>query len=197
VFADENDQVWLTGSVKWKATDSLLLKLAEQFRYKDEAHTYRHTDLGVGYALNKNWSVIGTYRYVEKKNTAGEWQGCDGILFDVENTVKGKGVELKSRIRLAYFDPNYNEDCSTDFRPKFTLSPAKGTTGWKMKPYVADEIMYGFDEDRLYRNRLSVGLKFKPVNLLSVDLFVMQECTEKTGGWIENWNSGLSATFTF
>ena len=197
VAADEQDQVWLTGSVKGGLTDRLTLKVAEQIRYKDEDYFYRHTDLGVGYKLNRNWSVCGTFRYVEKKNKADEWLGCDGYLLDVINTMKGRGVQLKSRMRLSYFDPNYDADCSTDFRPRFDLMPAKGLTSWTLKPYLADEVMIDLKEANLYRNRVIAGLKASPVQLLTLDLFVMQECTQKNEQWTEHWNSGLSLTLNF
>ena len=57
--------------------------------------------------------------------------------------------------------------------------------------------MYNLDEYLLYRNRLSFGLKCKPLKQLSLNLFVMQERTEKSHEWVENWNSGLSATLSF
>lgn len=197
VRADENDQYWLTGTVKYKMTDHVSFKIAEQTRYKDEDHTYRHTDLGLGYSLNESWTVGGAFRYVEKKNKSGAWQGCDGYLLDLVHKAKRYGVQLKSRMRLSYFDPNYNADCSTDFRPRFDLSPASGFTKWKLAPYLADEVMFDLEEKDLYRNRVIVGLKARPVKQLSLDLFLMQECTKKNNRWAENWNSGLAATLSF
>jgi hypothetical protein len=197
VFADENDQVWMTGTVKYKLNDPVSIKFARQVRWKNEDHYYSHTDLGIGYALNKGWSVGGAFRYIEKKNKRGAWQSCDGYLLDLVHKAKGRGLHVKSRLRLSYFDPNYNADCSTDFRPRFDLSPANGFTEWKLKPYVADEVMFDVEEKNLYRNRLIVGLKAQPFKSLSLDIFVMQERTETGGDWAENWNSGLAATVSF
>lgn len=103
--ADENDQTWLTGTVKWKATEHVSFKLGEQFRYRDENRYWRRTDLGIGYAFNKTWSIGATYRYVEKQNKSGDWQECDGYLLDINHTAKGFGAKLKSRMRVCYFDP--------------------------------------------------------------------------------------------
>ncbi len=196
-MADEKDQFWLGGTVKWKATDHWSLKVAEQTRFRDETQYYKHTDLGVGVALNKSWAVNATYRSVEKENSKGDWQHTDGYLLDAVNTARGLGAELKSRMRLACFDPEIDADSSTDFRPRFDLSPAKTFTDWKLKPYAADELMFSFKEGSLYRNRLILGLKAAPVSHLSVNLFVMQECTESGDSWAENWNTGLSATLSF
>lgn len=195
--ADENDQIWMTGAVKDKVTERVFLKAAEQIRYKDEGRYYNHADLGIGYVLNKEWAFAGTFRYIEKKSKTGVWQSCDGYLLDLKHKAKGRGMHLKSRFRFSYFDPNYSADCSTDFRPRFDLSPASGFTQWKLKPYLAEELMFDLEEKNLYRNRLIVGLKATPARQLSLDLFVMQERTENNGSWSENWNSGLSATFSF
>jgi hypothetical protein len=195
--ADENDQYWLTGGIKGGLTSNLTLKVSSQQRYRDEDHYYKHMDYGVDYKLSKNWSVCGTFRDQSVKSSKGEWRTTSGYLFDVVNSTKGLGMELKSRMRFTYFDPHFCADCSTDFRPRFDLLPAKGFTLWKLKPYVADEIMYNFDDSNLYRNRLSFGLKCNPMKKLTLDLSLMNEKTETNGAWSENWNTCLAATWLF
>jgi len=195
--ADENDQVWLTATVKAGLTSNLTIKVASQQRWRDENHYYRHMDYGANYKLNSSWSVAATFRDQAVKNKKGVWQTCSGYLFDVVNSTKAYGMELKSRMRLTYFDPHYSADCSTDFCPRFDLMPAKGFTSWKLKPYVADEVMYRMDDSNWYRNRLSFGVKCSPVKALSLDLSLMNERTETNDAWAENWNTGLVATWSF
>ncbi len=195
--ADENDQAWLTGGVKYTLTDQLSLKAAEQARFRDESQYYRHTDLGVGYKMSRSWSAAGTFRLLDKKSSSGDWKRSNGYLLDVIHTAGVLGAELKSRMRLAVFDPQYDADSTSDLRPRFDLSPAKALTGWKLKPYVADELMVSLDERELYRNRLIAGLKCRPCSHLALDLFVMNEQTEKNEKWSENWNTGLAATLSF
>jgi hypothetical protein len=195
--ADENDQVWLTATVKAGLTSNLTLKVASQQRWRDADHTYRHMDYGADYKINSSWSVAATFRDQMVKNKKGVWQSCSGYLFDGVHSMKGYGIELKSRMRLTYFDPHYSADCTTEFRPRFDLMPAQGLTSWKLKPYVADEIMYNLEEGHLYRNRVSVGLKCSPLKALMIDLSLMNERTETNGEWAENWNPCLAATWSF
>ncbi|MGE4487980.1 MAG: DUF2490 domain-containing protein [Kiritimatiellales bacterium] len=204
--ADENDQYWMTGSLSGKLTDKITVKIAGQTRFKDETHYYRHTDFGLSFKLGKGWSISPTFRDVEQKTGGSDnWKSQSGYILDFSNKYKVNaiGMALSSRFRFCNFDNNYNDDSSTDFRPKFTVSSAKGYTSWKLTPYIADEIMYKFDEtgknEGLYRNRVSVGMKFSPIKNLSLDLSIMNEQTESKSNsqWAENWNTCLSAGYKF
>lgn len=195
--ADEKDQFWLAGMVKAGVTSNLTVKVATQQRFRDEDHYYRHVDYGAAYKLNRSWSLGATFRDQMVKNKKGEWLSCNGYLFDVVNSSRGFGLELKSRMRVTYFDPHYCADCSSDFRPRFDLLPAKGFTSWKVKPYIADEVMYNFDDSNVYRNRVWVGLKCNPVKALCLNLSLMNEKTETEGAWAENWNTCLAASWSF
>lgn len=195
--ADENDQTWLTATVKGGLNDNLSLKFSGQNRYRDDDHYYRHFDYGIEYKVTKSWSVTGTYRDQIVKSKTGQWRTTAGYMLDINNSLKQFGAELKSRLRFTYFDPRYDADSTMDFRPRFDLLPAKGVTAWDVKPYVADEMMYNFDESNFYRNRLSFGLRCAPIKPLTVDLSLMQEVTETDEKWAENWNPCLAATWSF
>ncbi len=197
VRADENDQTWLTATVKGSLNDNLSLKFSGQNRYRDDDHYYRHFDYSAEYKMTKSWSVAGIYRDQIVKSKSGQWRTTAGYMLDINNSMKQFGMELKSRMRFTYFDPHYAADSTTDFRPRFDLLPAKGFTAWSLKPYVADEMMYNFDESNFYRNRLSFGLKFNPASPLTIDLSLMHEVTETNEKWAENWNPCLAATYSF
>lgn len=196
-FSGEKDQAWMTLGLKYGVTDKIKLKVAEQIRYKDEHEYYKHTDLGVDYKFNKTWTLGALYRLQRVDKGSATDQRCDGICVDLTHTAKGHGLQLKSRMRMTYADPDYDAECSSDFRPCFTLSPIKGFTSLNLKPFVADEMMYNFDDQNIYRNRISGGLTLKPTDFCSLKLFLMNENTESNDEWADNWNYGLSATFSF
>ena len=200
VCADEKDQYWMTGGVSWKIDDDFSFKFSNQIRIRDEDFYYNHTDVGVGYNISKNWNVVPTYRHQRSKNGKGDWKTTNGYMLDINNSVNAFELELKSRMRLAYFHPREaNKDSSTEARPRFELLPAKGFTQFDIKPYIADEMMYNFDEHKFFRNRFSVGVKFKPVKELSMDVFVMNEQNRNDGvsRWEEQWNCGFAGTVSF
>ncbi len=86
-----------------------------------------------------------------------------------------------------------------DFRPKFTLLTNDAWTKAKLKPYVADEMMFDLNDGRLYKNRLSVGIGSTIYNKVAIGIFIMQEMTEDsiTHDWSEAYNIGLNTHFKF
>ncbi|MFA5689551.1 MAG: DUF2490 domain-containing protein [Kiritimatiellales bacterium] len=200
VFADENDQYWVTPAVSWKIDDEFSLRVSQQFRWRDGEFYYSETDFSAGYKLSKNWNIVPIYRHQRSKNDAGDWKTTNGYLLDVNNSLKVRELELKSRFRLAYFDSREShKDSSTEVRPKFALLPKTGLTKLDVKPYIADEMMYDFCEHNFFRNRFSIGVEFKPAKPLSMDLFVMNEQNSKDGekNWTGHWNCGIGATYSF
>lgn len=190
--------IWLDGSLGGKLSDHVSIKLAEQLRYKDEGKflAYRHTDIGATYAFNSSWSLTPAFRHIMGRKTFGaDWVERDMWHINLNHKTSLKSVAFKSRLRFAYTETDH----LSDFRPEFTVLPSKGFSDWKIKPYLADEPMYNFNENRFYRNRASIGLLCAPMKGLCLKAFIMQELIEKTrnGGWNEAFNIGLFVGYTF
>lgn len=197
--ASEN-QIWLDGSVCGKVLDKLTLKMTEQMRYKNEGdfYYYHHSDVMLTYTMTKNWSIAPGFRHMSSANAKQVWSDKEMYHLNLNHKVSMLGVDLKSRFRLTYTDAD-KTDYLADVRPEFTLTPSKGFTGWKLMPFLSDEIMYNLNEVHLYRNRASTGLMLSPMKGLSLKLFVMHENTQKTeeGDFNENFNYGVFAGYKF
>jgi hypothetical protein len=214
----EENQVWLQASAETaiytsvktvvaedgttteKASDKLKLKVAQEIRFKDSGSDefYHHTDFTLSYLLGDGWSVAGIYRYQDKERTNGEWLADNMGLFDLCKKQVFAGVELTGRARLTYTDKRSTDDDPWEIRPRLEVAPAKGWTSWKLKPYLADEMMYDLSEDRFYRNRIYAGLKAAPVKKLCTNLFVMQDNTESSAGdWKEYFVFGGCVALKF
>jgi hypothetical protein len=186
----------LEGYVKTPLTESTTLKIAENYRYIEEGrfNYYRHTELEFGWIFAKNWSLAPAARYIRARAQHSDWKESPMWIVNLNQSARLSALDLKTRLRLTYLSADEVSD-RTDFRPKFTLLPRKGWTSWKLKPYIADELLYNFQDNTLYRNRLSGGLKLRPAKPLAIDLFIMQESTriDKDNDWEERFNFGLSA----
>ena len=184
---ESENQLWLQGSVETQVGAKLKLKLAEEFRYKDSGadEFYHHTDFTLGYAMTNGWSVAGTYRYIDKERKNGEWLVDNMALLDLCKKTGVSGVELKGRLRATYTDKRSTDDDPWEVRTRFDIAPEKGWTSWKLKPYLADEVMYDLCDSRLYRNRAYVGLKVAPQQHVGANLYLMQDRLETADG---DWN---------
>jgi hypothetical protein len=199
--ASEN-QIWLDGSVSGKIVGNLSLKLTEQVRYKEEGdlYCYHHTDICTIYKLAQAWKLSAAFRHIStRSNATSPWTNKEMYHVNLINKlVLLDRVDFQTRMRFSYTDAD-NTDYLADVRPEFCIMPSKGFTGWKLKPYLADEIMYNLNERHLYRNRVCTGLMLAPAKALSLKLFIMHENTEKTegSGFKENFSYGLFAGYKF
>ncbi|MDF7823355.1 DUF2490 domain-containing protein [Pontiellaceae bacterium B12227] len=190
----------LQGSVKGSLTESTTLKLTENLRYTHEGsfHYYSHTELEMGWKFAENWNLAPAFRYISARTQQTDWQGIPVWILNLNNTARLKVIDIKTRLRVLHSDLDQVGD-RTDFRPKFSVQPADGFTQWDLKPYLADELIYNFQDNRFYRNRISGGIKLRPANVLALDLFIMQELTRigSRNDWTERYNLGLSAAILF
>ncbi|VGO21090.1 DUF2490 domain-containing protein [Pontiella sulfatireligans] len=192
---NSDNKVWLEGAVKWTLSDTLSLKLSEKIRYKQDGFEfyYRHTDTSITWKFIPNWTLTPAFRYASAKSD-GDTSSTPIWHLNLHNKATVKGLDFNSRMRLMYSDLNHAHD-RTDLRPKLSVLPSKGWKSWKLKPFIEDEIMINLNDGRLYRNRLSLGIKFSPLKRLSLSSFIMQEMTEKSSrdDWSESYNLGASA----
>jgi hypothetical protein len=147
--------------------------------------------------IDKHWSIAPTFRYTEKyKNNTTT--SMPGGYIDINNSYTYINCNLKTRLRPFYGKTSEGDDV-IDFRPKFTLLTNDAWTKAKLKPYVADEMMFDLNDGRLYKNRLSVGIGSTIYNKVAIGIFIMQEMTEDsiTHDWSEAYNIGLNTHFKF
>ncbi|VGO16091.1 hypothetical protein PDESU_04681 [Pontiella desulfatans] len=190
----------LEGAVKGPLSDSFTLKLVENHRYTEKGsfHYYHHTELELGWAFAENWRLSPAFRYITARSKESDWISKPTWLLNLNNSASWRGLNLRTRLRLFHTDLD-SVDAITDFRPKLTLQPTQGFTGWSIKPYIADELIYNFQDNSFYRNRFSGGVKLVPLKPLSFDLFLMQELTRlgSQNDWKERYNFGCSAAVYF
>jgi hypothetical protein len=196
------NQIWLEGSVSGNIYEKLSLKLTEQIRYKEEGdlYCYNHTDLCLAYRFSKAWKLTTGFRHISTRGSRTKpWTDKEMYhLNQINKVTLFNRIDFQSRLRLCYTEAD-NTTCLADVRPEFCITPAKGFTAWKIKPYLSDEIMYNLNEAHLYRNRVNTGIMLAPVKALSLKLFIMHENTQKTkeADFNENFNYGLFANYSF
>ena len=198
-FATENNQVWIDFGVSGKLTDKITLTYAEELRYKEQGfeYVYHHTDIRLAFDVYPGWKIEPAFRYTEKYKN-GENTSMPGIYVNVDNSSNYKEVNIKSRLRVFYGDTESGADTIWVW-PKLIITPKKSWTDAKLKPYIAEEIMFDMQDYRLYKNRLRLGITSSPYKATKIGAFIMHEMTEPSKGssFYEAYNLGLSLFFHF
>lgn len=192
------NQIWLQGSAGLTVSETVALKVAEQIRFKDGDECLRQTDLQALYRLGGGWSLAGTARYIDKERSCGAWEPDYMALFDVCKKQTVGWAELKGRARVTYTDKYDIHLDPWEIRLRADGGLAKGWTSLKLKPYLANEVMYDLSDSNFYRNRAYVGVKASPLKKVSTDVYLMQELKESASGrWNEFYVIGVSAGLKF
>jgi len=124
--------------------------------------------------------LSANYRQVfQKKNK--KWNTEYGP--HINGTVKAKWNDLvfKDRNRFEYRIKE-NADNSWRYRNKLSMDLPFKWTKLNIQPYVADEIFYDFNENRLNRNRAYAGFKILFLENLKGEIYYMYQST-KSSEW--------------
>ena len=197
-FDDGDFQYWNTESISWKINQDWKLALEEEFRFGDDARDfyYQHSDLGLSYSGFTNWLTVGlNYRHIFEEKS-GDWKEENRPHLNAEIKWKLSDFSLSNRGRLEYRNRE-DADNLWQYRNKFTIKLPLKLTKLEVKPYLADEIFYDFDQDTLNRNRLYAGLKFTVFKDLNTDIFYLWQSSETNDDWNDTHALGTKLNFSF
>lgn len=196
-YREGDSQLWLGPGVETGAGPGVKVGVDTSSRFGDSMSDYFYQsyepsvtwkaapwlDLGVAYEIIQN-----------KKND--EW--LDEQVPKVNLTIKGDAgpLQLSNRSRMEY----RIREAATDewrYRDRIRLQQAKGWTGWKLKPYVENELYFSVEEQSFNENRAAAGFGFEPKAWLKAELYYMVRSTLKDDLWTDSNIVGLKATFVF
>lgn len=200
---DDDDgafQVWLTTAQEFKvAKDKLKIALEEEFRWGDDAREfyYQHYDLGMAYALSKNWDIGGGYRQVYELNNKGKFkEENEPYIIATLKLSLGK-FSFNSRNRFEYRHFDYKAD-SGRYRNKFTLKYPLKVAKFEVQPFVSDEIFFGFGgTNQFNQNRFTSGLGFDIIKNIKGEIYYMLVTVKRPTGWYDSNVLGIKVRMVF
>jgi len=179
-----------------KITDQISYRIAPEFRFKNNArdHYYRHFEIMLDMKVT-NWLTLSpSYRHVQ--TLAGiQWITEKRPQFDA--TFKGKviGVDGSDRSRLEY---RLRDDNTTyRYRNKLTFKKTTGLTALRIQPFLANELFYVFDVDKLNKNRFYTGIDFALTTTVKGSIQYLRESTLKNDEWNHFNVFGTALKFNF
>ena len=194
-------ELWTELRLKKPLTESVTLQgvISGRFR-KDMGEFYKQFDeAGLSVKISSWLKMEGAYHfdYSERLNTQDgiyEHRPYAGLIpyakcgvFDIEN-----------RNRLEYRD--FNGVLADDWRYR-NRTKASFLTGkdhwWEMRPFLSDEIFYGFNASEIQNNRFATGIEKPIIRNISIEIFYALESNKTGKDWNEFHALGAATTVTF
>ncbi len=198
-FQDGDWQFWTTDSVEKKLSDKWKATLEEELRWGDDISEfyYMHTDVGFSYKMEKWISVGVNYRQVYEKS-GKKWYAEHRPHLHVTGTIRWKDLKLKNRGRLEYrIREDQEKDDSWRYRNKATLSYVLPGIKQNLSPYIADEIFFAFNDKRVSRNRVYMGIAAEVIKNVYLDVYYVTQSTRQSEGWKDYNGMGANLKVVF
>jgi hypothetical protein len=186
---DDDDgafQIWLTTLQEFKVKDRLKIALEEEFRWGDQAREfyYQHYDLGLIYILNRYWDIGGGYRHIYELSK-NKFKEENEPYITATLKLKMGDFSFNSRNRFEYRHFDYKAD-SGRYRNKFTLKYFLKIARFEAKPFISDEIFFGFGgKSQFNQNRLSSGIEFEIIKNMKGEIYYMLVTVKRTTQWFD------------
>ena len=197
-FDDGDFQYWHNTAFSWKIKDNYKFSLEEESRFGDDAKDfyYQHYDIGVTYSGICKWlELSANYRQVfqEKDN---EW--LKENIPHLNASVKWElfGTNFSNRARFEYKNREDLEDYWR-YRNKFTVKPPLKFTRFKIQPYIADEVFYDFNVERVNTNRFYCGINADLSKMIKLELYYLWVSSEKNHDWDDTNVLGTNLKIAF
>jgi len=197
-FDDGDFQCWNNAVISWKANKDWRITLDEEFRFGDDGNSfyYRHSDLGLTYSGFAEWVDIGiNYRHIFEKKSTG-WKEENRPHLNATLKWKLCDFSFSNRARFEYRNREDAEEYWR-YRNKFAIKLPFKLTKFEIQPYIADEIFYDFDQERLNRNRFYGGLNFKLAKNLKAEIYYLWQSSEKNDKWNDLYILGTKLKIYF
>lgn len=183
-------QYWSGFSVDGAIVGKLRMTAAEELRFSESRNEiyYAQTDLGLNYAF-KDWLVVGAaYRQVFEKFSDSndedffEWRQEKRPLATLRLST---GIGRFRVIDRQQFEYRFIQEAPQDARYRHRLDIGYQLLSGRCEilPYIADEIFIDITAGQFSRNRFYIGVRGKPLDHLSFDVYYLEQSTASGGGW--------------
>jgi hypothetical protein len=183
--ASDDWQYWNEFQFKYSITDDLSLRLKTGQRVRDDFTELFLTNFEVGFLfkLNEHLEFGPLYKFEHQELSSG--RRTDENRVSLEGTVKwGLGdFKFANRHRVNY--RNFSGDEAWRYRTRLKISRPIDILNFSMKPFVSDEIFYGFVSDRFNENRFDIGLSRALNEHLEPKIYYRLRSRHTGSEWVE------------
>ncbi len=173
-------------SLKHKLDDSFTIKFNANIKFKHYYNYYRKIYGGISKKLNKNFKI--GFFYAIKSKESENWK-IKSYIFPQLTYIKRVGdIEIEDRNRVEYFFSS--KDYKYRNRLLFAYQLNKKTELW-----FGEEVRYFFKDKRIGKNELLLGIKYRIVKKISLDLFYDYKSERENNVWVNTNVFGTKISF--
>jgi len=184
-YDDGDFQVWHIENQEFKINKNSKLAFEEEFRFGNNAREfyYQHYDIGFAYLFTKFFEFGGGFRQIYEKKS-GKFKEENSPF--IKATLKWLffGLDFDDGNRFEYRNFDYSPDLWR-YRNKLTLKFPWKLTSFEIRPYLADEIFFDFEDATLSRNRFYSGFGFKMFKNVGGEIFYLLQTTKGSDVWTD------------
>ena len=172
-------------SVKYKINKNYSLKLNGTLKFKEYSNYYRKFHLGFYKKLNKNFKI--GFFYANKSKEKDGWKIHNFLFPELTYKVKTGILFFEDRNRVEYFLSE--KEFKYRNRLLFILPLAE-----KIEFWFGDEIKYFFKNKNIGKYEVLIGIKFKILKKLNLDLFYDYQSEREFNLWANTNIFGTKVT---
>lgn len=202
VSANTDNKYYSEYAIKHKLNDKFDLFFTPELRYKNDMEDlyYYHIRAGLTYHADKNLDLSLASRFIQTKDSSGDWSNNDTEYIEMIVTpkIKARGFNLSDANKLEYrFIENARDRWV--YRNLITVAYPAKIGNFEFTPYVSDEVYYDFEIERVNLNWVTIGASKKLTKNLSLGLYYRDETSRvgKTTKWVTNQILGSNVTIDF
>jgi hypothetical protein len=184
-YDDGDFQVWHNENQEFKINKNAKILFEEEFRFGDDAREfyYHHYDISFIYLFTKFFEFGGGFRQIyEKKSGKFKEENSPFVKAILKYSLFGFDLDDGNRFEYRNFD--YSPDLWR-YRNKLTVKFPWELTKLEIRPYLANEIFFDFEDATLSRNRFYSGLGFKIFKSVTGEIYYLLQTTKGIDTWTD------------
>ncbi|MFQ6611735.1 MAG: DUF2490 domain-containing protein [Fidelibacterota bacterium] len=174
------DETWHVYKVSRSLVSGSTFTIEQDFRHQEGSLYYMHGDLGVAFLRGQKIKLSLNYRQVFEKH-ANKWKPEYRPHINISSSKKIAGLLTSARSRFEYRIKETKK--SVRNRDLLTIKSGRTFSGYRLVPYLADEIFYDLTEQEFNRNRFYVGIESKRFAVIKPAIYYLYQTSLSADQW--------------
>lgn len=202
VYAGGDSKYYSEYAFKHKFSDRWDIFFTPELRFKNDMKAFYYYQLRSGATLHadKHLDITLAYRYLQTKDSQGQWDNSDGRYIELivipKTTLAGFKLSDANKIELRSLE---NARDRWVYRNLATIAYPAKIGDFEFTPYLSNEVYYDFEIEKFNLNWTTLGITKKISQNLSLGMYGRAETTRvgTKSEWDTNFILGTNVGIDF